>query len=175
MSTRPTAALARARLDYDPETGVLRWKPREGSAPFDISWNARYAGKVAGANNLTTGHIDVRLSGRSYGAHRLAWLITYGEWPAGLLDHRDLNGRYNAISNLRLATPTQNIANAGLRRTNTSGFKGVSFNKQRRLYEANISIAGKQMKLGFFADPAEAHRVYMRKAREVHGEFARAA
>jgi hypothetical protein len=50
---KPTKALVREFLDYDPPTGVLRWKQRQrkwfSSKRACSIWNALYAGKVAGS------------------------------------------------------------------------------------------------------------------------------
>lgn len=61
-------------LDYDPETGVFRWKsyPKNGYA-----WNGRFPGKIAGTIN-DSGYVIIVLRYRGYRAHRLAWLIMAG-------------------------------------------------------------------------------------------------
>lgn len=92
-------------------------------------------------------------------------------WPE--TDHRNGDGLDNRRVNLRCATRTQNNANSRLRSDNTSGFKGVLWNRQRRRWYARITIDGRQRHLGSFGDPGEAARAYDAAAREVFGEFAR--
>jgi AP2 domain len=87
-------------------------------------------------------------------------------------DHVNRNGLDNRRINLREATPSQNGANRGLPAANTSGYRGVYWNKQRRRWTAIISIAGHKKYLGHFGDPAEAARAYNRAALETWGEFA---
>lgn len=88
------------------------------------------------------------------------------------IDHVNRNGLDNRKSNLRLATPSQNHANEGLRSTNTSGFKGVTFDRSRNLWMAKITFRAKTVNLGRFRTPEEAHDAYMAKARELFGDFA---
>ena len=73
------------------------------------------------------------------------------------LDHIDGNGLNNCKANLRRATQSENMQNRhGLGRKNTSGFRGVSFNKQLRKWQANIKLDGRNRYLGLFATAAEA-------------------
>ena len=86
-------------------------------------------------------------------------------------DHIDGNGLNNVRSNLRTATKSQNEYNRGKRAHNTSGFKGVckSLNKWR----AGIKFKGKYTHLGNFSSPILAAKAYDKKAKILHGEFAR--
>lgn len=89
------------------------------------------------------------------------------------VDHIDSNPLNNRRSNLRLATRAQNGANQRKPSTNTSGFKGVSFHKQRKKWGANIRVNDKLRNLGYFDTPEEAHEAYKKAAVEAFGEFAR--
>jgi hypothetical protein len=95
--------------------------------------------------------------------------------PAGVLvDHRDGDGLNNRRSNIRTATHSQNSHNRKMHVTNTSGFKGVVRNNKRgRPWLARIALNRRQMYIGVFDTPEEAARAYDRKAKELHGEFAR--
>jgi len=88
------------------------------------------------------------------------------------VDHINGNGLDNRKTNLRLASASQNLANRGVNRNNTSGFKGVSFIKGRRKYEAKITINRRTVNLGRFSDPSEAARSYDRAATKFFGKFA---
>lgn len=90
-----------------------------------------------------------------------------------LVDHVDLNGLNCTRNNLRLATITQNAANAHLYSTNTSGYRGVSFNRTQNKWQAKIRIDGKLKHLGVFDTCEEAYEVYKAKAISLWGEFAR--
>lgn len=88
-----------------------------------------------------------------------------------LADHRDGNGLNNSRSNVRLATTWDNSRNIGLQRNNTSGYTGVSFDKQSGKWRASITVNYKSICLGYFADIADA--VACRKKAEImhFGEF----
>jgi hypothetical protein len=91
--------------------------------------------------------------------------------PRGVLvDHKDRNGLNNTRSNLRICTKGQNQRNQGIRRDNTSGFKGVC--RHRARWEAKIMLNGVKKHLGTFDTPEEAAKAYDKAARELHGEFA---
>lgn len=89
------------------------------------------------------------------------------------VDHIDGDGLNNSRKNLRLTTISQNQQNSRLRVTNTSGYKGVSYSKDRKRWEARIEYDGKQKFLGYFDSPEQAHQAYCEKARELFGEYAR--
>jgi AP2 domain/HNH endonuclease len=88
------------------------------------------------------------------------------------VDHHNHNGLDNRRSNLRLCSRTQNNGNARLQRHNTSGFKGVSFNKPRNRWQAYINFEGKKISLGYFDSPRHAALKYNAAASEYFGEFA---
>jgi hypothetical protein len=69
------------------------------------------------------------------------------------VDHRDGNGLNNQRFNLRPASPSQNHANAGLWRHNTSGFKGVSWHKRRQKWMAAITVNDQKSTLVIFSLP----------------------
>ncbi len=164
-----TATYVRFLLGYDPVSGAFVWLLREGDVPF----NAQYAGKQAGSVDKK-GYRRIKIDARYHAAHRLAWLWMTGEWPPEEVDHINGNRADNRFVNLRLATKSQNQANARIRRHNKVGLKGVCYTP-RQGYHAQISHGGKVHNLGFFATAQEAHEVYVRAAKEKHGEFARAA
>jgi hypothetical protein len=93
------------------------------------------------------------------------------------VDHIDRNGLNNRKSNLRNAIDDQgfrqNQYNCGIRRNNTTGFKGVYFKKQRQKFVAQITVNGKRKHLGYFDTAEEAHAVFCAAANEFHGAFAR--
>lgn len=92
------------------------------------------------------------------------------------VDHRNGNGLDNRrSSNLRLATPAQNQHNQRLSRSNTSGFKGVCWDKGAGKWMAYINLGGKGRYLGRYETPELAHAAYAAASAELHGEFGRAA
>lgn len=95
-------------------------------------------------------------------------------FPKSGIDHIDGDGLNNQRLNLRLATNAQNQWNSGLRIDNTSGHKGVCWNKNAKKWKAQIRCKSKyQILLGYFKTKEEAAKAYDNKAKEFHGEFAR--
>lgn len=90
-----------------------------------------------------------------------------------LTDHINLDGLDNRRANLRPATHAENLRNRGRQTNNSSGFKGVTWNKRARKWQAQIGMPGSKSYLGIFVDPEEAARAYDAAAIELHGEFAR--
>lgn len=158
----------KAILRYFPETGVFIWRARQDR---DLSWNSKHANKEAGAV-LPNGYRYIRIENRLYLAHRLAWLYMVGEQPAGQVDHKDRDRANNRWDNLRSATQPENSANQGLRSTNTSGAKGVSPDKRRGGWRADITLNNKRIALGRFDRLDDA--IAARRAAEIqyHGSFA---
>lgn len=154
-------------FDYDPETGICLWR------------SDRYAGggrKMidAGTEVGTTtvkGYREVSLNYCKIFVHRLGWMLTYGEWPEHMLDHRDMDRLNNRISNLRPSTGSQNRANTKVRAK--SGFKGVTTHKHASGFTAQITVGGKNKYLGRYKTAEAAHAAYQQAAALAFGEFAR--
>ena len=88
-------------------------------------------------------------------------------------DHKDSDGLNNQRVNLRICDPSQNSSNAVIRSDNTSGFKGVSWRKNRRKWLAQIQHDHRVIHIGQFSTALEAAIAYDEAARKLHGEFAR--
>lgn len=162
-----TAERLREVLTYDADTGEFRWRVRPS--------NRVRVGDVAGHLEPFRGYVLLRIDGRMYLGHRLAWLYAHGSWPTLQIDHRDGDRANNRIANLREATQVQNSANMKRRPNNTSGFKGVTWDKSRRMWMAQIRAYGVHRVLGHFDAPQDAHAAYVAAAERYFGEFARAA
>ena len=151
-------------LHYDADAGLFRW-----IAP------CRRVGKmgIASLKASSKGYVIIRIRGKKYSAHRLAWLWMTGEWPALDIDHIDGDKTNNKWENLRLATKSQNAANAKAHKDNASGLKGVCWHLEGRKWAAEIKINRKKVYLGLFDCPAAAHLAYAVAAEKYFGEFAR--
>jgi hypothetical protein len=145
------------RLAYDPETGALTWIKVRASTLL---------GKEAKCLDVA-GYIQVNLPGAVLKGHRIAWAIHYGEWPKGQIDHINGVRNDNRIANLRDVSNQINCQNQrnGVR-PNKTGFIGVHLNGGK--YRAKIWLNGKQIYLGGFDTPEEAHAAYVAKKRELH-------
>lgn len=167
-----TQAKLRSLLHYDPETGVFRWLPRVDRSK---SWNRKHVGKVAGwVTDGEDGYERIAVDSRHYYAHRLAWFYMTGEnLPSETeVDHKNRNRADNRWKNLRKATKSQNNHNTGIRKNNTSGVKGVSWDSARQKWMASITVGNKQTGLGRFDAFEEAVSVREEAERRLHGEFA---
>lgn len=156
----------RSILNYDPETGVFRWKWREGVPKWT---NTQFADKEAGT--LKDGYIVIMIDGCQYRAHRLATIYMTGVDPNDDVDHRDLSRSNNRWKNLRPATRSQNHANRANRRDNTSGHKGVTWHVQSGRWRVRVA----SRHICMCDTKEEAAEAYARAAKEMFGEFARAA
>jgi hypothetical protein len=157
-NTDLTAEDVKKILDYHPNTGELVWRERIARCV--------QIGDIAGCVD-DHGYITVGIRKRIYKAHRLAWLITHGIWPNGLIDHIDGNKSNNRLNNLRLVNETGNSENVRRpNKRNQSGFMGViSVNKGWR---ASITIQGKTRYIGTFNTPEKAHQAYLEAKRKFH-------
>lgn len=166
--TSVTAETLRTILKYDPETGVFT-----RLTSTKAYGGKREIGSVAGLL-CPNGRWYIGIEGRRYAAHRLAWLYMTGDWPSEV-DHRDADPLNNRWLNLREATRAQNNSNVKLKSHNTSGIKGVCWDKKRGLWLAQIAVNKRHMHLGRFASKDDATDAYRRAAFKHHGEFARLA
>ncbi len=129
-------------------------------------------GKQASCLQKSNGYHVVTINKKTYYAHRIIFFMVYGRWPEQI-DHIDGDRSNNVLSNLREASNAQNNRNKGLRSTNKTGFKGVSYNKINRNYNARITVNYKSIHLGCFDTPQAAHEAYKQAALKLHGDFAR--
>jgi hypothetical protein len=153
-------------LDYDPTTGIFTWKVRPDRRP----WTAKNAGKIAGSPH-NGGYIHIAIDRKKYLAHILAWLIVYGQRPARFIDHKNLDKKDNRIDNLRLADFGENSVNASVRSDNTSGFRGVFFEKRRQRWIVYATKNGVRRQFGSFKEKHLAAKTHARVAEQIYGEF----
>jgi hypothetical protein len=141
-------------LRYEPETGKIFWiKARKKVV----------VGNRAGKINKALGYEVIGFNLEKLYSHRVAWRLYYGVWPDKnmLIDHINGDKSDNRIDNLRLSTKSQNAVNSGMRKNNTTGFKGVSLDKRRGKYVAEITKDNKKIHLGMFDTPKEASNAYI--------------
>ena len=168
-----TAARLREVLDYDPETGVFRWRERKNKNGDGRGlWKLK---RDVGTYSMK-GYLTVEIGGRNYQSHRLAWLHVTGKWPKDQIDHINGIRDDNRFLNLREATAFENTRNAKAKKNNKTGLKGVS--RRQRIsgtfvFVARIHLENKRVHLGCFKTAEEASRAYIESARKHFGEFAR--
>jgi len=137
-------------LHYDPNTGLLTWIK---------SPNIRIKiGEIAGSKTAK-GYIQTKLDKQPYLVHRLAWLYVFGKLPHEL-DHINQIRSDNRIKNLRIIGRAANRINAKTGSKNSSGIKGVSFNKRKGIWIARIGFNREQIQLGSYTNKEDAALAY---------------
>ena len=160
MNEQELYLLLKSYFDY--AEGHLIWKIKKGRATV---------GSIAGSNSKK-GYIHMTLKGKTYQAHRLIFLWHLGYLPP-MLDHINGNGRDNRIENLREATPNQNQHNRCINKNNTSGHKGVVWNKTQNKWQAKCKNNGVYKHLGYFSSIDDASEVVAKYRVATHGKFAK--
>jgi len=151
-----TFAQVNELLKYDPKTGKLFWMPRTremfGSDQLWKMWNSRFSGKEAFTSDDGNGYRQGAILGKLYRAHRVIWLLQYGEWPKDEIDHINGCRSDNTIINLRLVSTEENSRNQKVRNTNTSGYVGVFRDKRGNdgKWYAAICSRGRNIHIGVF-------------------------
>lgn len=138
----------RTELTYDADTGAI----------------FRKNGKAAFFTRDTHGYLQGRLSGKLLLAHRVAWALHHGAWPASQIDHINGIRTDNRIENLRVVSGTDNARNAKTRKDSTSGVAGVGWHPRHNKWMVRIGFEGRQKTIGYFEDLVEAKAA--RKAAE---------
>lgn len=118
------------------------------------------------------GYVQARIDGKVQKMHRIIIKRMELDIKDKVVDHKDCNTLNNCRSNLRVATRSQNQANQSKQKSNTSGFKGVAWDKDRKMWRASISVNNRMNYLGLFNTPEEAHQAYVAAAKQFYGEFA---
>lgn len=160
MTEKPLITLNRLHelLKYDSESGIFTWI------------DSRPLNRKTGTAGMVTpeGYASIKVDGRNYLSHRLAWFHFYGDWPKGQIDHINRNRSDNRIANLRDVTASENQQNTLLSPRNKSGFKGVSWNKNEQKWNAKIGHQSKKIHLGFFDDVKDAASAYVDAVAKYH-------
>ncbi len=87
------------------------------------------------------------------------------------VDHINQNKLDNRKENLRVVLPEKNYYNRAKQINNTTGYKGVCYDRKRNKYMATISYKRKQMNLGRFKTAKEAAKAYNEAAIKLHGDY----
>ncbi|MFV3090181.1 HNH endonuclease [Pseudomonas sp. GW6] len=148
-------------IEYHPESGMFRRKK------FAQRGKTEFRGWVD-----HKGYLRTQVAGKSVLCHRLAWLMHYGHWPKGEIDHINGDRQDNRISNLRACTHQQNNHNQPLRTTNTSGVKGVYWHSRQRKWRGQVCLNYKIHITQGFDEIADAKAAVIELRNKLHGDFA---
>ena len=147
---------------FDYKNGCLYWKK-----PLS---NRIKAGQKAGTSD-GKGYEQTYFMGKLHKTHRLIFAMHYGYFPK-IIDHVNGIKNDNRIENLRETTQQKNLFNSKIGKNNTSGIKGVSWNKRRKKWRADIYVNGKQKCFGYFDDLKQAEMTICEARIKFHKEFA---
>ena len=147
-----TQILTQARLqyllEYDPSSGIFYW--------VNPTSNRVQIGAACICHDKH-GYVVMRIDSKLYKAHQLVWLYVNGTF-APELDHINRIRDDNRVINLRIASRSIQMHNAGMLKNNTSGAKGVSYHKPTHKWHARIWIAGICHSVGYFNTVEEAKK-----------------
>lgn len=165
-STQNTAATGLAKRFNDAfeyRDGKLYWK-------INTNKSKNLIGKEAGCKSSGEYGV-VNLDSKAYSVHKVIYCMFHAEMPV-VVDH--INGIYgdHRIENLRAADHTTNNYNKGFQKNNTSGVKGLTWNKQAKLWQACVSYKGKNRFLGYFKDKEDGAEFVALARDMLHGSFA---
>lgn len=144
------------KLQYFPDTGLFVWTKNKDVAGYSKS----------------NGYMQVRIDGKYYLLHRLAWMYVHGELPNGDIDHVNRIRNDNRLENLRVVNKCVNQQNRSLQTNNTSGVTGVVYSKKYDCWRARIKANNKYYHLGSFKSFDEAVAARMKAKAELHKEEA---
>lgn len=159
------------------DLGRVRSLPRTATRRNGTSYRVR-GGMLHPTSSREDGRPSVVLANSGHylpaRVHRLVFEAFNGPTPPGYeVDHANGDAADNRLVNLRLATKSQNTMNRGLLRVNTSGAKGVAFDRRARKWRAYITVRRRRIHLGMHETVESAAAAYAEAARRLHGEFVR--
>lgn len=82
-----------------------------------------------------------------------SWAINNGYKKGLWLDRRDVDGNYNPLNCRFVDKHTSDCNQRLIPKHNTSGYRGVSFDKRDKLWYAYISVNNEKRHLGTFKSP----------------------
>ena len=150
-------------IEYRPDDGVFVWK---SVRKHNRLW------RVAGTLR-NDGYWSIMILGKSYFAHRLAFLYMTDAMPIGEIDHINGDRSDNRWCNLRQCSRAQNRMNLKVYKNSTTQVAGVSWHKRLAKWQARIGQNGKRIHLGYFDVIEGAIEARLLAQRLVFGEFAR--
>lgn len=153
------------------------------AAPSGLRWARRAQGpRLDGrvGSKDANGYWNCKINNRALLVHRVVWALVHGCDPVGrVVDHIDGNASNNAVSNLRIATHAENLANSGAQRGRASLYKGVARAMPARAYDRpllwrGVVVLGCTYRyLGLFGTEREAAQRYNAEALAIGGPYAR--
>lgn len=145
-----------ANVSYDKDSGAFSWKKKRNGIVDGVFGSIE-----------KKGYFRVKILGKKYLLHRLAWFIVYKQWPEHQIDHINGDRADNRISNLRIVDTFGNAQNRhGPQKNNKSGFLGVHLSGKK--WRSQIRANGNLKHLGMFDTPELANQAYIDEKRKIH-------
>ena len=161
MKQELTQVKLKELLHYNPETGIFTYL---------IKVKGHDVGDRAGVVTAR-GYLYISLLNTSYRGGRLACLYMTGSFPE-VVDHINNIKDDDRWCNLRTCTQALNNINASLRKNNTSGIKGVSWNTRSGKWVVQLQMNKKKLHFGYYEELELAELVVQEAREKLHGEFA---
>ena len=160
-------------FEYNESTGVFIWKKRplshfKNTKGMNI-FNAIYSGTIAGTID-NHGYARVQLNGKKIRLHQIAWIFVYGLEPLSELDHINNDRLENRITNIRLASSSENQQNQIKAKSNNTYSKklGVHWHSRDKKFSSKITINGETHYLGYFKTEEDASSAYLKAKHQFH-------
>lgn len=137
-------------LEADPELLRAIFEYADGELFWKISQQPNIVkGQKAGYRSKK-GYSYIKYQDINYSTHRLIYIYHKGLIPEGYtVDHTDRDPSNDYEWNLRLATQSEQNINKDLQCSNTSGYVGICWAKDRRKWESSIHKNNKRYKKCF--------------------------
>lgn len=168
----PTQNRLKELFEY--KDGFLYWKARPKADFMDNrgygAFKANCEGKIAHSEEANL-YKKIKLNDKIYFTHRLIFIWHFGNLTSMQeVDHKDTNPRNNFIDNLRLSDRRENICNTKITSRNTSGVKGVSWDRFRNKWMAQIKFGDKKIRKRFTVKN-DAEQFIKSVREDKHGDF----
>ena len=158
---KPAIEYLRLLYSYYPITGKFTWNSCGGRHSPDETVGVIQPNRQRGSVQR---YLALRAGGCYVLAHTVAWLFVTGEWPKGVIDHRDGNSLNNIFENLRDVSNRENLQNTYRHRNGK--LVGCTYIKDRKVWKAQIYIDGKTRYIGSYLTELAAHHAYLRRLKQ---------
>jgi len=148
---------------FEYQAGLLYWRIKP-SPRINIGAQAGCVDK--------NGYRIIRINKQNYKAHRIIFFMFNGYWPE-MVDHINGNKDDNRIENLRAADQHTNQYNRGIPKNNSSGVRGVYWNKSANKWQAYCWVDGVNHHIGVYTDLNEAKLARENFTKIHHKNYAR--
>jgi len=151
---------------YVDNHNLLRWKRKPHKGQID---------DLVGLSNVLAKHriciLRINKKSVSFVESNVIWFLRTGEWTEKIIEHKDGNPTNNAVSNLRLATQSDNLCNTTIRSDNKTGSKGIY--SRYGSWSVQLWKDKKCYNFGVYKSLETAKIVRKLAEQRFHGEFAR--